>query len=58
MIDAMRTYKIAHDFGAAESLAGFPEFLSEYERNGYDISDVTDSIVIGQQPEFLLAKLQ
>ena len=32
MIDAMRTYKIAHDFGAAESLAGFPEFLSEYEK--------------------------
>ena len=33
------------------------EFLLEYETNGYDISDVTDSIVIGQQPEFLLAKL-
>ncbi len=33
------------------------EFLREYENNGYDVSDVTDSIVIGQQPEFLLAKL-
>ena len=33
------------------------EFLSEYEKNDYDVSDVTDSIVIGQQPEFLLAKL-
>lgn len=33
------------------------EFLLEYKNNGYDISDVTDSIVIGQQPEFLLAKL-
>ena len=32
------------------------EFLSEYEKNGYDVSDVTDSIVIGQQPEFLLNK--
>ena len=34
------------------------EFLSEYEKNDYDVSDVTDSIVIGQQPEFLLAKLR
>jgi len=34
------------------------EFLSEYEENDYDVSDVTDSIVIEQQPEFLLAKLQ
>lgn len=33
------------------------EFLLGYKNNGYDISDVTDSIVIGQQPEFLLAKL-
>jgi len=33
------------------------EFLLEYKNNNYDISDVTDSIVIGQQPEFLLAKL-
>jgi len=34
------------------------ELILEYETNGYDISDVTDFIVIGQQPEFLLAKLQ
>lgn len=33
------------------------EFLQEYEQNGYDVSDVTDSIIIGQQPEFLLTKL-
>ena len=33
------------------------ELIKKYETNGYDISDVTDSIVIGQQPEFLLAKL-
>lgn len=32
MISAMRAYKIAHDFGAAESLTGFPEFLAEYEK--------------------------
>lgn len=32
MITAMRAYKIAHDFGAAETLAGFPEYLAEYEK--------------------------
>lgn len=32
MTGAMRAYKIAHDFGAAESLAGFPEYLAEYEK--------------------------
>ena len=34
------------------------ELLLEYKNNNYDVSDVTDSIVIGQQPEFLLAKLR
>ena len=33
------------------------EFLCEYENNGYDISDVTNSVIIGQRPEFLLKKL-
>ncbi len=32
MISAMRAYKVAHDFGAAETLTGFPEFFSEYEK--------------------------
>lgn len=32
MIRAMREYKVAHDFGAAESLAGYPEFQAEYEK--------------------------
>lgn len=32
MIEAMRKYKIAHDFGAAESLTGYPEFLAEYDK--------------------------
>ncbi|MBQ7840112.1 MAG: AAA family ATPase [Lachnospiraceae bacterium] len=32
MIAAMRSYKVAHDFGAAESLSGYPEFLAEYEK--------------------------
>jgi len=34
------------------------EFLEEYRRNNYEVSDVTDAIVIGQPPEFLLKKLR
>ncbi len=33
------------------------EFCQKYERMGYDISDVTGAIFIGQQPHFLLNKL-
>ena len=33
------------------------EFLKEYEQNNYDVSDVTNAIVIGEQPMFLLQKL-
>ncbi len=33
------------------------ELLQEYKNNGYDISDVTDSIIIGEQPLFLLEKI-
>lgn len=33
-------------------------FLQEYTANHYEVSDVTDAIVIGQPPEFLLAKLK
>lgn len=32
MTEAMRRYKVAHDFGAAESMTGYPEFLAEYEK--------------------------
>ncbi|MCD8069371.1 MAG: hypothetical protein LUE87_10925 [Lachnospiraceae bacterium] len=32
MIDLMRKYKIAHNFGAAESLSGYPEFWAEYDK--------------------------
>lgn len=32
--------------------------LAEYRENGYDISDVTNSIEIGRSPDFLLAKLK
>ena len=33
------------------------EFLSTYKNSGYDISDVTNMIVVGQRPYFLLNKL-
>ena len=33
------------------------EFLSKYKNNDYDISDVTNLIVVGQRPHFLLDKL-
>lgn len=32
MVELMREYKIAHDFGAAASWAGYPEFLAEYDK--------------------------
>ena len=32
MVKLMRAYKIAHDFGAADSLEGWPEFAAEYEK--------------------------
>lgn len=33
------------------------DFLQEYERNNYDVSDVSNHIIIGEQPHFLLEKL-
>lgn len=33
------------------------ELFREYENNGYDISDVTDLILVGKQPTFLLKKI-
>lgn len=33
------------------------ELLKEYNQNGYDVSDVTDLIIIGEQPLFLLDKM-
>lgn len=32
MANAMRAYKISHDFGAAENMSGFPEYLAEYHK--------------------------
>lgn len=36
--------------------ANLQGFLREYEQNGFEVSDVTDAIIIGQQPIFLLKK--
>ncbi|MBQ8622896.1 MAG: hypothetical protein IJ424_00735 [Oscillospiraceae bacterium] len=33
------------------------DFLKEYKENGYDVSEVTDFVVIGRAPKFLLRKL-
>ena len=33
------------------------ELLQEYKNNGYDISDVTDLVIIGKQPLFLLDRI-
>ncbi|MCQ2548491.1 MAG: AAA family ATPase [Lachnospiraceae bacterium] len=32
MVRLMREYKVAHDFGAADSLAGFPDFQAELDK--------------------------
>lgn len=32
MMESMRRYKTAHDFGAADTLEGFPEFQAEYDK--------------------------
>ena len=36
---------------------GEQDFLDEYAENNYDVSDITDRIIIGEQPHFLLEKL-
>ena len=33
------------------------EFLQEYVENGYEVSDVTERVVVGDRPMFLLEKL-
>lgn len=33
------------------------DFLMEYSDNGYDVTNITNSIVISQPPDFLLTKL-
>ena len=34
------------------------EFLRGHDEYGYDVSDVTDQVVVGEQPMFLLEKLK
>ncbi len=62
---AMREYKIAHDFGAAETLAGFPEYLAEYDKlKNSQLLDYEDKVYQARaaaEEEFkeqFLAKLQ
>jgi len=34
------------------------DFLQEYQKTDYDVSDVTNRVIIGEQPIFLLEKLE
>ncbi len=34
------------------------EFISFHEKQNYDVSDITDKIIIGQPPDFLLCRLK
>lgn len=43
-------------YGQALVYAGEQDFLQEFAKNGYELSDVTDRVVAGQQPFFLLDK--
>ncbi|MBQ8827391.1 MAG: hypothetical protein IJ007_09895 [Oscillospiraceae bacterium] len=45
-------------YGQEILYSGERELLKEYEDNGYDISDVTNLITVGQRPYFLLNKLK
>lgn len=65
MIEAMITYKTEHDFGAAPSMGGYPEFASVYERlktsELLDYEEKVQSARISAEEEFreqFLAKLQ
>lgn len=65
MIDIMITYKTEHDFGAAPSMEGYPEFASVYERlrtsELLDYEEKVQSARISAEEEFreqFLAKLQ
>ena len=65
MINAMVEYKTEHDFGAAASLEGFPEFEAVYERlknsELLDYEEKVQSAHKAAETEFheqFLAKLQ
>ena len=44
-------------YGKEIVYANEQELLSEYENNDYNVSDVTNLFVVGQQPYFLLNKI-
>ena len=65
MIDCMITYKTEHDFGAAPSMAGYPEFASVYDRlktsELLEYEEKVQSARMAAEEEFreqFLAKLQ
>ncbi len=65
MIDSMIVYKTEHDFGAAPSMEGYPEFASVYERlrtsELLDYEEKVQSARMSAEEEFreqFLAKLQ
>ena len=65
MVDNMITYKTEHDFGAAASMEGYPEFAAVYERlrtsELLDYEEKVQSARISAEEEFreqFLAKLQ
>ncbi len=45
-------------YGKEIVYASEQSFLREQESNGYEISDVTDKVIIGERPYFLLEKLK
>jgi len=45
-------------YGHALMYADENELIQSYVEKGYDISDVTDRVVVGEQPVFLLEKLK
>ena len=65
MIDCMIAYKTAHDFGAAPSMSGYPEFAAVYERlrtsELLEYEEKVQSARMAAEEEFreqFLAKLQ
>lgn len=65
MVDGMITYKTEHDFGAAASMAGYPEFALVYERlktsELLEYEEKVQSARMAAEDEFreqFLAKLQ
>ena len=65
MIDCMITYKTEHDFGAAPSMEGYPEFAAVYDRlktsELLDYEEKVQSARMAAEEEFreqFLAKLQ